>query len=138
MALIVDTGPLFAAYDRRDNYHARCRALFAETDEELLIPAPVVVEFDWMCETRNVRQGPLILLRDILAGAYTVVNLTAEDHARCLEVLERYADAEIGFIDASVLAVTERLKEPKLATTDVKHFRMLRPKHVKALHLLPE
>ena len=138
MALIVDTGPLFAAYDRSDNHYVRCRNLLQKTDEELLIPAPVIAEFDWMCGRRNVSKGPLILLSDILAGAYTVVNLTVEDHARCRELLERYADADIGYVDAAVLTITERLKEPKLATLDQKHFRMLRPSHVESLHLLPD
>ncbi len=138
MALIVDTGPLFAAYDRSDKHYVRCRTLFEKTDEELLVPEPVVAEFDWMCYTRNVPKGPLFLLSDILAGAYTVATVTIEDHARCLELLQRYADADIGYVDAAVLAITERLKEPKLATLDQKHFRMLRPRHVKALHLLPD
>jgi hypothetical protein len=33
--------------------------------------------------------------------------------------------------------VTERLGEPKLATLDHRHFRVLRPRHVDALELLP-
>ena len=50
----------------------------------------------------------------------------------------RYADADIGFVDAAVLALVERLKEPKLATLDRRHFGLLRPRHVDALRLLPE
>lgn len=137
MALVVDTGPLYAAYDLSDNDHARCRDLLASTNEELLLPAPVVVEFDWLCSSKNVPQASLVLLDDILAGAYSVVSLTVEDYARCRDLLERYADADIGFVDAAVLAVVERLKEPKLATLDGRHFRLLRPRHVDALHLLP-
>jgi hypothetical protein len=36
-----------------------------------------------------------------------------------------------------VLAVVERLGEPKLATIDHRHFSVLRPVHVEALELLP-
>jgi uncharacterized protein len=43
----------------------------------------------------------------------------------------------VGFVDAAVLAVVERLGEPKLATLDVKHFATMRPRHVGALTLLP-
>ena len=50
---------------------------------------------------------------------------------------DRYADADIGFVDAAVLAVVERFNEPKLATLDRRHFGMLRPRHVDALILLP-
>jgi hypothetical protein len=35
--------------------------------------------------------------------------------------------------DAAVLAVVERLGEPKLATLDRRHFGLLRPRHEDAL-----
>jgi predicted nucleic acid-binding protein len=49
-----------------------------------------------------------------------------------------YADADLGFVDAAVLAIVERLNEPKLVTLDRRHFGPLRPRHVDALRLLPE
>jgi len=102
-----------------------------------VLPAPVVVEFDWLCSSRGFPEIALVLLDDILGGAYTVTALTSQDHARCREVMARYADADIGIVDAAVLAIVERLNETKVATLDGKHFRFLRPKHVSALHLLP-
>lgn len=61
-----------------------------------------------------------------------------KDYERIRELCDRYADSDIGFVDAAVLAVTERLDEPKLATLDWRHFSMLRPRHVESLRLLPE
>jgi predicted nucleic acid-binding protein len=78
------------------------------------------------------------LLDDIVAGAYSVVELLPEDFARVRELCDRYAGADIGFVDAAVLAVVERLREPKLATLDRRHFGTVRPRHVDALELLPE
>ena len=40
-------------------------------------------------------------------------------------------------MDAAVLAIVERLNEPKLATLDRRHFGMMRPRHVAGLTLLP-
>jgi hypothetical protein len=80
----------------------------------------------------------LALLDDILAGAYHVEELQAEDYRRIRELCDRYADADVGFVDAAVLAIVERLNEPKLATLDQRHFRVLRPRHMDALRLLPE
>lgn len=80
----------------------------------------------------------LVLLDDILAGAYAIEALQADDYPRIRQLCDRYADADIGFVDASVLSVVERLNEPKLATLDRRHFGMLRPRHVDALQLLPE
>lgn len=137
MALILDTGPLFASLDRSDDDHARCRHLIEEAGEALLIPAPVLVEVDYLI-SRSLHVGVLLaLLADIESGAYEVVNVEPVDHLRIAELCDRYADADIGYVDAAVLAIVERLGEPKLATLDHRHFGILRPRHVDALRLLP-
>lgn len=138
MALILDTGPLYASLDRSDDDHERCRSLIEATTEPLLIPAPVLVEVDYWIG-RRLHAGVLVaLLVDIESGAYVVEDLVATDYRRVRELCDRYADADIGFVDAAVLAVAERLDEPKIATLDQRHFGTLRPRHVDALRLLPD
>jgi predicted nucleic acid-binding protein len=137
VALILDTGPLYGSLDRTDASHQAVRLLLRETREPLLIPAPVLVEVEQLVRTRLTSRIFRALLDDILAGAYEVVNLTIEDYERILEVCAQYADADIGFVDAAVLAIVERLNEPKLATLDRRHFTTLRPRHVESLVLLP-
>jgi|SRR5581483_2082509 predicted nucleic acid-binding protein len=138
MALILDTGPLYASLDRSDADHIASRRLIEEAEEELVIPAPVLVEVDYWIHAR-LSPGVLVaLLDDIIAGAYRVEELNAADYRRIRQLCDRYADADIGFVDAAVLAVVERLHEPKLATLDQRHFRTMRPHHVEALRLLPE
>lgn len=137
MALILDTGPLYASLDRSDADHTACRELIEAADEPLLIPAPVLVEVDYWIHQR-LHPGVLAaLLDDVVAGAYQVEDLDLGDYRRVRELCDRYADADIGYVDAAVLAVVERLGEDKLATLDERHFRSLRPRHVQALRLLP-
>ena len=101
-------------------------------------PAPVLVEVDHLVH-RSLHPGALVaLLSDIESGAYDVVALVTSDYSRVRELCDRYADADIGFVDASVLAVVERLEEDKLATLDHRHFGTLRPRHVDTLRLLPD
>lgn len=138
MALILDTGPLYASLDRRDAGHAACRRLIETAEEPLVIPAPVLVEVDYWIHAR-LHPGVLVaLLDDITAGAYLVEEVKPQDYQRIRELCDRYADADIGFNDAAVLAVVERLDEPKLATLDHRHFGTMRPRHVDAVRLLPE
>lgn len=137
MALILDTGPLYAALDRDDQDHAVCRKLIEDAREPLVLPAPVMVELDYLIH-RSLGPGVLVgLLDDIQVGAFRVEDLEAGDYRRIGELCDRYADADIGFVDAAVLAITERLGEDKLATLDRRHFGTLRPRHVEALRLLP-
>lgn len=59
-------------------------------------------------------------------------------YPRVRDLCDTYADSDIGFVDAAVFTIVERLGEPKLVTRDHRHFPMLRPRHVEALRLLPE
>jgi predicted nucleic acid-binding protein len=137
VALILDTGPLYASLDRSDADHPSCRALIEAADEPLVIPAPVLVEVDYWIDQR-LHPGVLVaLLADIEAGAYVVADLEASDYARVRELCDRYADADIGFVDAAVLTIVERLNESKLATLDRRHFSLLRPRHRESIQLLP-
>ncbi|MGH2889208.1 MAG: type II toxin-antitoxin system VapC family toxin [Solirubrobacteraceae bacterium] len=137
MPLILDTGPLLAALDASDEHHEACSALIAGADEARMIPAPVLVELDYFL-TREFGPKPMrLLLGDVRAGAFEIEPLTATDYARVSEIMARYQDMRVGFVDAAVLAIVERRREPKLATLDRRHFAVMRPAHVTALELLP-
>ena len=97
-----------------------------------------MVEVDYWVHSRLHPGVFVALLEDIIAGAYIVEGLESGDYRRIREVCDRYADADVGFVDAAALAAAERLIEPKLATLDHRHFRILRPRHTDALRLLPE
>lgn len=138
MALILDTGPLYASLDRSDADHGVCRRLIEAAAEPLIVPAPVLVEVDYWIHQR-LHPGVLVgLLDDIADGAYAFEDLLPQNYRGVRELCDRYADADIGLVDAAVLAIVERLNEAKLATLDRRHFGLLRPPHVDALTLLPE
>ena len=137
MALILDTGPLYSSLDRDERDHAACRRLIEETDELLIIPGPVLPELDYFVSRRLGPGVQVVLLRNIEAGAFIVEDPAFEDHARIRELVDRYADAGVGFVDAAILSIVERLGEPKLATMDRRHFTLMRPRHVDSLELLP-
>jgi predicted nucleic acid-binding protein len=128
---------LLAALDRRDQSHNACARLLSETREPRLIPAPVLVELDYFL-TREFGPEPMeSVLRDVKRGALAIEALVEADYERVAELMSDYSDLRVGLVDAAVLAIVERLREPKLATLDTRHFAVMRPKHVKALTLLP-
>jgi hypothetical protein len=137
MALVLDTGPLLAALDAADPDHDRCAGLLSETAEDLVVPILVLAELDYWCHERLGASAWISFLEDLLAGAYRLETATPADLARCREIQTQYADQSLGVVDASVLALVERLGESRLATLDHRHFSVLRPAHVEALHLLP-
>ena len=138
MALILDTSVLLAALDRSDPDHGRCAELIVGSKENLVVPALVLSELDYWCHERLTAEVWRAFLEDVLAGAYSVQSPTEDDLKRSLELHRDYADLAVGIVDASILALVERLGEPKVATLDHRHFATMRPAHVEALRLLPE
>lgn len=137
MVLICDTGPLLAALDAADPDHERCARLLVDADEDLVVPVLVLSELDYWCARRLSDEAWLVFLDDILGGAYLVESPSSRDLARCRALQAEYSDLGIGIVDASIVALAERLAETKIATLDQRHFRVVRPTHVAAFELRP-
>lgn len=137
MALICDTSVLYAAIDENDADHERCAALLADPPEELAVPAPVVVELEWLVTSRMGYDPFDGFLQSIEIGALEIVDLAVGDHARIRDLCRRYEDLPLGFVDAAIVAVAESLGERRLATLDHLHFSVVRPRHARAFTLLP-
>ncbi len=135
MTLLLDTGPVVAGIDRSDNHHTRCAALLESAESPLLIPTTVIVEVCWLVEERPDIEAAF--LEAIAAGEFQHVPVTTTDIARMAELVRTYADLPLGAVDASVIAIAERLNLTDVATLDRRHFTVVRPKHIQALNLLP-
>lgn len=137
MALVLDTGPVLALLDADDPFHARCVDMIDAVDESFVLVAPTLVEIDYWIRKRLSLDAWQALVDDIAGGAYQVEQLTTDDLARVVQLERDYADLRLGMVDASVIAVCERLGETKLATLDHRDFSVVTPRHCAALELLP-
>ena len=59
-----------------------------------------------------------------------------DDWIRIAELVAIYHDLPLGTVDASVVALAERLGISTIATLDRRHFTIVRPKHVPSFELL--
>jgi uncharacterized protein len=134
--LILDTGPVVAALNAGDPDHEVCAELISAHDD-LLVPGAALVEIDyWLVKLG----GPEVwaqFVADIDNGAYRVHQPTQADLARAAELELAYRDLRLGFVDASIVALCERLGETQVATLDHRHFSLVRPRHCSHLELLP-
>jgi uncharacterized protein len=135
VALIVDTGPLVALLDATDPDHERCEELLQGSTEARVVPVGVLVEVEYML--RPWPDAFSALLEEFKAGALEILDLPSRWLLRSGELIDRYRDLPLGFVDATVLAATEMLAETKLATLDHRHFTVVRPAHTAVLALLP-
>ena len=135
MAILVDTGVLYALADADDGWHERARRWLDEVAELLLAPVTVLPEVAYLLQTRL---GPAVerrFVRSLVAGELDVEPLKPVDINRAFELMGRYPD--LGFVDLSMVAMAERLKVTTLATTDRRHLSRVTPRHVSGFTLVP-
>jgi predicted nucleic acid-binding protein len=138
VALVLDTGPIVALLDAADPEHDRCVALVEAVHEDLVVPAPVLVEVDyWLAKLYGIETWRLFV-EDLERGAYRLYHLDERDLARAAQLELAYASLDLGLVDAAVVVTCERLGETKVATLDRRHFAIVRPAHVDYLEILPE
>lgn len=135
--IVIDTGPVVAAANRKDDYHEQCVELLAGFPGPLLPPAPLITEIGYMLHSRAGSRAEAAFLRDIADGVYELVQVTAADAMRAADLVEQYSSLPLGTADAIVVAVAERFRAVNIATLDRRHFRVVRPAHAAAFTLLP-
>ncbi len=135
MALILDTGVVYASYDRRDRWHRGSVELLSRERGELIVPAAVIPEVDHLLGRRLGSEAQLLFYRGLSDGSYFVADLPREGYARVLEINTRFRDLRLGFVDAAILAMAEMLDLRRVATTDRRHFEAVKD-HLR-LELLP-
>jgi len=137
MAVICDTGAVYALYDADDVHHAACRALVEAERGPLFLPVALLAEIDYLLTARLGADAALEFLESLESGAFTLVDLTAADVSRCRELVRQYRDLPLGLADASVAATAERLQLPRLFTVDQRHFRAVQARGLQHFLILP-
>jgi uncharacterized protein len=136
MIAVVDSGPLYAVADADDDEHERCLEVLRRRDLQLVIPALVVAEVTYIVGTRLGPKAEATFLRGM--ESFDVQAPMPEDWARMAELVKKYGDFPLGGTDASVVVLAERSATDLIVTLDRRHFGAVRPRHVGALHLLPD
>ena len=135
--IVVDTGPLYAAADASDAHHAACSALFTHPAEQLVVPVSVVVETSFLIERHLGPAAEAAFLGSLAPSGVVVEQLGEDDLARMAQLVTTYADMPLGAVDASVVAVAERIAATTIISLDRRHFSVVRPRHATAFTLLP-
>lgn len=135
MSVLLDTGIVYAYYDRNDAWHDRARTLVQGEQRGLILPAPVVPEVDHLLRHRLGAKSQLTFYAGIVEGYYLIADLPKDVYARVADLNRRFEDLDLGFVDAAIVALAEALGLSRVATTDRRHFDPLAA--ALSLQLLP-
>ena len=137
MALVADSGALYALYDSRDQNHRAVRQAVENEPGAIIVPVVILGELDYLLRVRIGVLAELRLLDGLTGGALAMEAFTEGDAVRCKELLVKYQDLDLGLVDASVIATAERLKIRRILTVDERDFRAVRSARGEPFVLVP-
>lgn len=137
MAIIADSGGLYALYDARDRNHRAVRDAVRAEAGAIIVPVAILAELDYLLRVKLGITAEMRMLEGIVKGALTLEGFSAVDAARCRELIEQYRDLDLGLTDASVIATAERLDVYRILTVDERDFRAVKTARGVPLVLLP-
>jgi predicted nucleic acid-binding protein len=137
VTLIVDAAPLVALGDSRDRLHATVGDVLRAEGGDLVVPAPVSAELDYLIRRRGSTAAARAFLRDAAAGRFRVEGLTADEHGTVARLDEQYAGLDLGLADLSVVILAHRFGTRRLLTFDERDFRAVTPMAGGSFTLLP-
>ena len=122
--ILVDTGPLVALFDPKDNEHQRCASVLRGLRAPLATTTPVLTEAFHILGPGSV--GSDRLREFVEQGGLSVWFFDPRTLTRAFELMERYADHPMDLADASLVAAAESLGSRKVFTIDRNDFETYR------------
>lgn len=133
---IADTGFVVAVGNQADSYHDACNKVY-RGESVIYLPQSVLSEVGYMLKRELGNQGLAMFIRQLPATKYRILALDTADLPRIADLLQQYADSRVDFVDASVVAVAERLNSRRILTLDKRDFQIIRPEHTQYFELHP-
>ena len=134
--VIADTGFIVALLNQSDVRHQDVAPIYQQ-HPSILFPQTVLAEVAYLLGRDAGISTVIAFLKGLPKSRFRVIALTDTDLNRIAEILTKYADSRIDFVDASVMAVAERFGIPTILTLDQRDFRLFRPQHCQSFELLP-
>ncbi len=133
---IVDSSAIYASLDAKDIDHRRCLSALRTPGRHLVIPTLVLCEVLYLVGRRLGPETESMFLASL--ADIDIQPPLPDDWDRIGKLVEIYREFPLGGVDASVIALAERLNTDLIVTLDRRHFSVVRPRHAPAFRILPE
>jgi predicted nucleic acid-binding protein len=136
-AVVLDTSALYALVHRDDPHHRQLVERLRSDAPAVVVPQAVLPEICYLIGSRRGPTAEADFVAGLLDTGWRLEPTTTGDIGRAVELMRTYADAAIGFVDAAVVAIAERLGIRQVWTLDRRDFSLVRPKHVEVFEIVP-
>ncbi len=136
MTSLIDTGFLLAVLDEEDFQHRVCTTAL-EAEIAPYLPEAVLPELAYLVLRDLGYRVWIAFLNSIAEGELPILSTELQDLKRAAEILEKYADSKIDYVDVIIMAIAERLDIKRILTVDRRDFSLFRPRHCDAFEIIP-
>lgn len=116
--LLVDTGPIVAAYDRAEPSHRTCLDLLTSRANTLITCEAVIVEACHLFQRSGLVGAAKDLLKDIHNGEYLIPLVFATRADAIAALMNKYSDVPMSLADACLVDLATELSASRIATLD--------------------
>lgn len=134
---IADTSFVLAVGNKSEPDHLACVSVF-KSQQKIYLPQSTLTEIAYILGKWGGNQAVAHFLRTLSVMKYELITLLPQDVIRTADILDKYADSRVDFVDATIAAVAERLNITRILTLDQRDFQILRPQHISRFELLPQ
>ncbi len=135
--ILLDTSALLSAMDASDPDHGRTAAAIRASRGPRLLSPFVLAELDYLLARRVGASAARRLLDEVVRGAYRLEPFDRDDVSRATQIIDRYADIDLGLADASIVVLAQRHGIHDVLTLDERHFRAVLGPGDRSFRILP-
>lgn len=123
---VADTGFIVALTNTNDTAHVSARQNFIRF-EQIFLPQSTLTEILFLIRCDAGTATVINFLDSLYRSRLKLTCLNDQDIKRTTQLLKQYQDSRIDFVDASVMAMAERLEIRNILTLDRRDFSLVRP-----------
>lgn len=138
MIALLDAGFLYALIDHDDAHSSAVKKALELHPWRVVLPVPAITETAYLVRKKLGRNALAEFTESLSNADFEFATPNSSDFIRSAEILRKYKDQNIDFVDACIVAMAERLDIKTILTVDRRHFSVFKPVHCDSFELLPD
>lgn len=134
---LVDSSFLFTLNSLIDKNRPLAERVLNMTIMRYFVPDVILGEVTYMLRTRIGQHAVIQFLATFSVANFTLTPILKEDLTRAGQVMEKYRESDLDFVDCCLVALSERLNITHICTFDERDFRKIVPAHAPYFTLFP-
>ena len=137
MTAILDISFLVATVDIKNENYGRILDVIVDSKEVLVLPTTVLPEVCHLLASRLGYPTTREVLTELANSNVIIEGIDKTDLKRVMEILDQYTDSKLNFVDATIVAIAERMNITKIFTLNKPIFSIISPQHCAGFEIFP-